>query len=80
MLANIHPITKKYIKQENPAKFVKEHIFLGDSVDGIPNFMSPDDVFITKEKRQTPILRKKLAGWLDQDLRDFLHRRNVKRL
>ena len=65
------PITKKYIKQENPAKFVKEHIFLGDSVDGIPNFMSPDDVFITKEKRQTPILRKKLAGWLDQDLRDF---------
>jgi len=65
------PITKKYIKQENPAKFIKEHIFLGDSSDGVPNFMSPHDVFMIKGKRQTPISRKKLAGWIDQDLRDF---------
>jgi uncharacterized protein YehS (DUF1456 family) len=50
---------KKFIKESNPEKYLFEHILRGDSSDGIPNYLSDDDVFIT-EKRQKPLSTKKV--------------------
>jgi len=65
-----NPTTKKYISSDNPYTFVKEHVIKGDKSDGIPNFLSPDDTFISGE-RQKPISQKKLNVWVDQEPEKF---------
>jgi len=66
------PILKKYLVTDEPHKYIREHIIRGDSGDGVPNFLSDDDVFVT-DKRQKPLSRKKLNEWLDinRDPKDF---------
>lgn len=58
------PITKKFIVEKNPYKYLYEHIFKGDSGDGVPNVLSDDDTFVT-EKRQTPLSKVKIAFWMN---------------
>ena len=58
------PITKKMINGANPDGYLKEHIFKGDSTDGIPNVLSPDNTF-TDSLRQKPLTKKKISGWKD---------------
>jgi hypothetical protein len=60
------PMAKKFIRNTEPDKFLKEHIIKGDRSDGIPNFLSGDDCFVT-ESRQKPVTEKKLNNWMDQD-------------
>jgi len=63
--ANVYqyaPIQKKNITVDNPERFLREHIMLGDRGDGVPNFLSDDDTFVS-DKRQKPIMRKKLDEW-----------------
>lgn len=60
------PILKKFLVTKEPNKYIREHIIRGDSGDGVPNFLSDDDVFVT-DKRQKPLSRKKLIEWLDID-------------
>lgn len=57
------PVRKKFIRHNNPDMYLKEHIMKGDSGDGIPNFLSGDDVFISGT-RQKPIRQKNLDQWL----------------
>ena len=38
----------------------------GDRSDGIPNFLSKDDVFVNGG-RQAPLSKKKLQAWIKQD-------------
>lgn len=64
------PILKRFIKTENPAAFIKEHIIRGDKGDGIPNFLSADNVFVIGE-RQKVINSKKLAEWMVTDPDSF---------
>ena len=64
------PIQKKKIYEENPDRYIKEHILIGDTSDGIPNFLSPDDTFINGI-RQQPINKKKLQYWIDTEPKDF---------
>ena len=64
------PITKKYIKHENPYQYLFEHIFKGDSSDGVPNVLSDDDTFTSDGKRQSPLTQKKINLWL-QNLDDL---------
>jgi len=64
------PIAKKMLRESNPAQFLHTHIMKGDSGDGIPNFLSDDDVFVT-DKRQKPIRTKKLNVWREQKPEDF---------
>jgi hypothetical protein len=64
------PIQSKWMKSEHPVKDLKLKIMYGDDGDGVPNFLSPDDVFV-KGKRQTPISKKKIAVWVDQELEEF---------
>lgn len=56
------PVQKKNVVIDNPERFLREHIMLGDTGDGVPNFLSDDDTFVT-DKRQKPLMRKKLAEW-----------------
>ena len=60
------PMAKKFLRTNDAAGFLKEHILKGDRSDGIPNFLSPDDVFVT-DARQKPVTEKKLNIWLDQE-------------
>ena len=64
------PILKKYISTDNPKNYIKEHIIKGDRGDGIPNFLSPDNVFALGE-RQKPIRKDKIAQWISMDPKEF---------
>jgi 5'-3' exonuclease len=61
------PITKKWIKINDAARFLKEHIMKGDRGDGIPNFLSPDSCIVMNE-RQKPLSAKKIEQWIDMNL------------
>ena len=58
------PVLKKWIKINDPRRFLLEHIMKGDRGDGIPNFLSEDSCIINK-KRQKPLATKKLDIWVD---------------
>lgn len=58
-----NPVMKKYITCKNPEFFLKEHIIRGDKGDGIPNFLSSDDTFVTNS-RQKNISSKKISEWI----------------
>jgi len=64
------PVRKKFISHNNPDVYLKEHILKGDSGDGVPNFLSGDDVFISGG-RQKPIRQKSLDQWVKQAPEDF---------
>jgi hypothetical protein len=64
------PMQKKFLKESNPEKFLKEHIMNGDKGDGIPNFLSSDDTFVTGV-RQKPVTAKKLNTWVEQEPESF---------
>jgi hypothetical protein len=64
------PIMKKYIKEPFPLVQLKQLIIRGDKGDGIPNILSPDDVFVSGG-RQKPITENKIIGWMNQDPKDF---------
>jgi hypothetical protein len=75
------PMGKKFLRTNTPEAFLKEHIIRGDRSDGIPNFMSSDDTFVT-EARQKPVTEKKLNKWLEEEPESFCDEvmlRNYKR-
>ena len=80
------PTQKKFVETDSPQEYIYEHILRGDTSDGIPNFLSPDDTFVNKIK-QKPVSKKKLSGWIDslmrgndpQDFCNEYHYRNYQR-
>jgi len=54
------PIQKKFIEDANPKRFLHEQIIKGDRSDGVPNILSPDDIFLQEGARQKPINKKRL--------------------
>ena len=60
------PMTKKYVKHENPRLYMMEHIFRGDGGDGVPNVLSDDNVFV-EGRRQSPVTKKKIEAWLEAE-------------
>ena len=64
------PILKRFVKSDDPHQYIKEHIIRGDKGDGIPNFLSADNVFVIGE-RQKVISKKKLTEWIDADPKEF---------
>ena len=71
------PITKKIVYDVNPAKYLKEHIIRGDTSDGVPNFLSTDNSIVDKI-RQTPISKKKVELWVDQEPEDFCNEEQLR--
>ena len=57
------PITKKAVNGYDPDVYIQEHILKGDTSDGIPNVLSPDNTF-TEGLRQSPLSRKKIESWV----------------
>lgn len=75
------PVTKKWIRINNPEAFLREHIMKGDRGDGIPNFLSGDNCIVAGQ-RQKPLMSKKLDTWISLDPLDFCNEmmlRNYKR-
>ena len=72
------PITKKSVNGENPGGYLKEHIIKGDTSDGVPNVLSPDNTF-TDGLRQKPLTKKKITSWLEHDFDDVAPNDEVKR-
>jgi hypothetical protein len=60
------PVLKKWVRINDPRRFLREHIMKGDRGDGIPNFLSNDSCIINKE-RQKPLATKKMDLWVDQE-------------
>lgn len=61
------PTRKKWVQHDNPHKYLIEHILKGDSGDGIPNVLSPDNCFVVGE-RQKPLRDKKIQELIDLDI------------
>lgn len=72
------PILKRYVKADNPHLYIKEHIIRGDRGDGIPNFLSADNVFALGE-RQKVINSMKLTEWLNMKPEEFCTNDNMLR-
>lgn len=64
-VSQFSPMTKKAVTDKNPRRYLIEHILRGDAGDGVPNVLSPDDVFVTEGARQKPLNAKKVAEWAD---------------
>ena len=64
------PVLKKWIRIQDPHRFLREHIMKGDRGDGIPNFLSEDSTIISK-KRQKPLASKKIDMWIDLEPEKF---------
>lgn len=64
------PILKRYIEADDPVQYIKEHIIRGDRGDGIPNFLSPDNVFAVGDRQKT-INSKKLTEWMNKSPEEF---------
>ena len=74
------PNTKKMVNGLDPDVYIKEHVLKGDSSDGIPNVLSPDNTFVDG-LRQKPLGKKKIGVILQTDF-DELHdevKRNYQR-
>jgi len=72
------PITKKYINGEDPKEYLYKHILKGDSSDGVPNVLSPDNTFVDG-LRQKPLSKKKIAEWAGPLCEQFLPNDEIKR-
>ena len=58
------PITKKFVNGQDPDDYLKEHVLKGDSSDGVPNVLSPDNTFVDG-LRQKPLSKKKIATMVE---------------
>ncbi len=56
------PLFNKMVKDSNPQKYLFEHLCKGDTGDGVPNVLSPDNVLVD-HIRQSPMTKKKMAEW-----------------
>lgn len=65
------PVRKKWITHENPDRYLLEHVLKGDSGDGVPNVLSPDNCFVVGE-RQKPLTQKKIDALIELNLDDNL--------
>ena len=68
---------KKFITCSNPARYIHEHILKGDRGDGVPNFLSDDDVFVNG-KRQKPLATKKIDAWNGMRPEDYCDERMLR--
>lgn len=60
------PVRKRFLECTDPDKFLVEHILRGDAGDGVPNFLSPDDTFVS-ESRQKQLRNKLVEQIMESD-------------
>lgn len=64
------PTHKKWVHTDSAEISLREQIITGDVGDGVPNFLSPDDSFVSKI-RQRPIMKKKVEIWVKMEPEEF---------
>ena len=73
------PMFNKMIKEDNPRKYLFEHLLKGDAGDGVPNANSHDDVFTTGS-RQKPMTQKQIDKyWDNRDDLEMIMKPNIYR-
>jgi len=72
------PITKKFINGVDPDIYLSEHVLKGDSSDGVPNVLSPDNTFVDG-LRQKPLSRKKIQVMVGGEFPNDEVKRNFQR-
>jgi hypothetical protein len=72
------PITKKFVNGIDPRIYLNEHVLKGDSTDGIPNVLSPDNTFVDGI-RQRPLSRKKIQNMVEGEFPNDEVKRNFQR-
>jgi hypothetical protein len=53
------PVRKRWIRNDNPQKYLQEHVLKGDAGDGVPNILSPDNCLAVGD-RQKPMTQKRI--------------------
>jgi len=71
-------ITKKFVNGIDPYIYLDEHVLKGDSSDGIPNVLSPDNTFVDGI-RQKPLSRKKIQTMVAGEFPNDEVKRNYQR-
>lgn len=66
----VDPVRRKAIKHTEPHKYLFEHIVRGDRGDGVPNILSPDDVFVAGG-RMKPIRSINIEQWYGKQPEQF---------
>ena len=75
------PIRNRWIENEDPSQYLREHIIRGDRSDGIPNILTCDDAIVTG-KAQKKMSKEKistLASMNPEDFTNYIRLRNWKR-
>lgn len=58
------PTRKKFIRHSDPDKYLVEHIYKGDTGDGVPNILSADNCLVVGV-RQKPMTAKRMASFTE---------------
>ncbi len=72
------PITKKFVNGVDPEIYLSEHVLRGDSSDGVPNVLSPDNTFVDG-LRQNPLSKKKIQTMVGGEFPNDEVKRNFQR-
>lgn len=74
-----NPVQKKFVEfnRKEVKLFVNEHILKGDRSDGIPNYLSQDDTFVSG-KRQRPLSKKLIEKFLLSDAENLCDEEQLK--
>jgi hypothetical protein len=65
-----NPIKKQWVTHDDPHAYLEQHIIKGDSGDGIPNILSPDNCMVIGE-RQKPMTAKRMALYMGTHPLDY---------
>lgn len=65
------PVKKKMLVTNNPERTLREHIMRGDQGDGVPNFLSPDNVYVTEGLRSSKLMTEKVDRWAEMEPDEF---------
>jgi len=60
------PARKQLITEKHPRKYLFEHVCRGDTGDGIPNVLSPDNCF-TDGIKQSPLRQTVIDFWMENE-------------
>lgn len=60
-----NPVMKRWVRHDNPDKYLEEHILRGDVGDGIPNILSADNCLAIGD-RQKPMTKKRITKFLTE--------------
>ena len=65
-VSQFSPMRKEFLTVDDPIKYLKEQILRGDKGDGVPNFLSPSDTFVSGA-RQVPLSKAKVSSWIEME-------------